>query len=147
MPIFLIIRIKRNNKKTADDLAKINTGFSVGGSVILISDNAYEKLGKPKTIRKVKLSLAGYIKTEYDYLGKCKVQVLTDDKISGAVEAYMLYRPGKQYSLISDELTDRFGIQILAPGEGLWRFKDDPPDKVRTTVFKPKGKFEDLLKE
>ena len=108
-----MIRIERGGK-TAEDLAKISTGFSVGGPVILVSDNVYEKLGRPETIRKIRLSPAGYIKTEYDYLGKCEVRVLTDDKPSETVEAYMLYRPGKPYSLISDELTDRLGIQILA---------------------------------
>jgi len=146
LPIFLVVRIGRGSR-TVDDLAKINTGFSVGGPVILISDNVYEKLGRPKTIRRIRLSLAGYVKAEYDYLGKCEVQVLTDDKMGSTAEAYMLYRMGKPYSLISDELTDRLGVQILAPGEGLWRFRDDPPDRVRTTVFKPKGRFEDLLKE
>ena len=58
----------------------------------------------------------------------------------------MIYHPGKSYSLLSDELIEALRIEILAPGKGLWRFSDDPPEKIRRTVFTPKIKFEDLIK-
>jgi len=112
-----------------------------------ISDRVYSDFGRPKSLGKLKLDLAGVAEREFDYLGVWHVKVLAGDRESDEVEAYTIYFPGKSYSLISDELIDKLGIEILAPGEGTWRFRDDPPNKKRKTLLRPKIRFEEILKE
>ena len=115
LPVFIVIELRKNNKK-ARDLAKLNTGFSLGGPIILISDRAYNQLGNPSSHGKIKLDLAGIVEREFDYLGISYIKVLEEDRTSNEVQAYLIYTPGKPYSLISDELIDKLEIEILAPG-------------------------------
>jgi len=134
------------NKKKIDDIAKANTGFSVGLPAIILSDKVVGELPQIRTLMYVSLDVATQTRFIFHYLGKVLVRVVEEDKVSESI-AYALYYPGRKYSLLSDMLLDDLGIVLLEPGRGYWRFRDDPEDKIRETVHKPKFNLKDILEK
>lgn len=63
--------------------------------------------------------------------GFAKAWVIAEDRDVGPVDITLTIVAGEREILISDKATDCFRIIILKPGEGLWRFEDDPPGKTR----------------
>jgi len=131
------------NKKV-EDLAKVNTGFSVGLPAILLSENVVRRLAPLETLAYVTLEVATQTKFVFHYLGKVIVRIVERDKVSEAM-AYALYYPGREYSLISDLLLDELEVILLEPGKGYWKFRDDPEGVVRKTAYMPKFTLKDKL--
>ena len=135
MPVFLRIQIEMKNK-IVDDLAKANTGFSVGLPAILLSENVVKKLAPIQTLAYITLEVATQTQFMFHYLGKAIVRVIEEDKTSEGM-AYALYYPGKNYSLIGDALLDELGVILLEPGKGYWKFKY-PENIIRKTAYMQK---------
>ena len=62
------------------------------------------------------------------------VRILAEDRVSRDVVANTIVNPFDDEVLISDALTEELGVQILYPKKGIWRFVDDPPNKIRYSV-------------
>ncbi len=62
------------------------------------------------------------------------VRILAEDRVSRDVVANALINPFDNEVLISDALAEELGIQILYPKKGIWRFVDDPPNKIRQSI-------------
>jgi len=131
------------NRKV-EDLAKANTGFSVGLPAILLSENVVKKLAPLETLAYVTLEVATETQFVFHYLGKAIIRVVEEDKTSEST-AYALYYPGKKYSLISDTLLDELGIILLEPGRGYWKFRDDPEGVARRTAYMPRFTLREKL--
>ena len=69
-------------------------------------------------------------------LGIAKARVVADDREAGPVDVSLTIVPGERDVLLSDRAIDAFGLVLIKPGEGLWKFIDDPLDKVRKSVIK-----------
>lgn len=59
------------------------------------------------------------------------VSVVTEDREVGPVSVVLTIMPGEEDVLLSDKAIDLLGIVLVKPGQGLWKFIDDPPDKLR----------------
>lgn len=56
-----------------------------------------------------------------------------DESLSRVV-ADLVVQKGLMEPLITDITIDELGIQVISFSKGLWRFRDDPPDKVRRST-------------
>lgn len=112
--------------------AILNAGYETKKPEIL----APTKLLKLNQIRKTNplaYKTAGGTAIHYS-LGKAKIKVKCQDKESKDVAADLLISDLLDEILISDKLISELGIILLDPGKGYWRFKDDPPNKIRRSV-------------
>ena len=58
---------------------------------------------------------------------------MVEDRGTDLTEAVPLISDKESEALISDKLASRLKISIDDPAEGIWRFRDDPPIKKRTS--------------
>ena len=63
----------------------------------------------------------------------CKVTLIESDRTVGEVIADLVISPFEREVLLSDALCEELGIMILSMKRGLWKLKDDPIDKIRTS--------------
>jgi len=138
LPVYVRLRVKRGSRET-EVIAKANTGFESPKhkgeplGIVAIREQNFMELGSPEAEIFVSLLPFGAIRPSIYGAFKVKVKVVARDKESGWVEAYAIVTSGKP--LIDDYLIARLGIVILDPYEGLWKFRDDPPEKVRRNVL------------
>jgi len=64
---------------------------------------------------------------------KILIKVKTIDRETNYIKAIPVIISGENEVILSDKVIDAFGIILLKPGAGLWRFTDDPIDKVRVS--------------
>ena len=60
-----------------------------------------------------------------------EVQVITPDREMEPAHAYVLVSEHEREVLLSDYLTSSLRIAIEDPRAGLWRFRDEPPERAR----------------
>ena len=63
-----------------------------------------------------------------------KISVISEDREVGPVEGTVVITPGEDEVILSDKAIDQLKIDLVKPGEGLWRFTDDPQEKIRKSV-------------
>ena len=134
MPVYVKVKVKRGLNET-EIIAKANTGFESPKhkgkplGIVAIREQNFRELGFPNA--EIFAALLPFGATRPSIYGafKVKVKVVTDNRESDWVDAYAIVTTGKP--LIDDYLIARLGIVILDSYEGLWRFKDDPPEKIR----------------
>jgi len=66
--------------------------------------------------------------------GLVKAWVVTEDRVVGPVDAMLTIVPREEDVLISDGAIDALRIVLVKPGEGLWKFIDEPPNILRQSV-------------
>lgn len=121
--------------RTVETIALVNSGFETEGPQLLIpqkfilSNNIDpEQLGKPSINE---YDTAGGPIIMYAYPEACTINVVEEDKISKHVKADLVISPIEKEALMSDSLTEELEIIILSPRKGLWKFADDPINKIR----------------
>ncbi len=62
---------------------------------------------------------------------KALVSLALNNKFTNNIQCTLVINPYIDEPLISDQLIDALGIIIISFGQGLWRHKSDPMDKVR----------------
>jgi len=67
-------------------------------------------------------------------IGIVRAYVVAEDRLAGPVSIALTIVPGEDEAILSDQALDSFGIVLVRPGKGLWRFIDDPADKIRESV-------------
>ena len=134
------VRIRRGNDEV-EDIAKANLGFETEEPSILISDRAYREL-KLHLVKPEEVASKDFCRSTriLHYLGKVKVRIVEPDRLSEEIEANTYYYPGggREECLLSDALMEALGMIILKPKVGYWRFKDDPPDRIRKSIIQVK---------
>ena len=69
--------------------------------------------------------------TLWDIPSALEVRVVTEDREGPSVEAAVLINPADDEILISDALAGALGLILLDTERGIWRFRDDPPNRER----------------
>ena len=134
------MRLRRENKEVETD-AIANAGFKTpidkdGNPVpiILVSDDIWKKLGSPKQHDFI-VSLSGLLMQSTPFFCyDVEVSVVADDRDVRWVRCYMAVQPKRKESLMNTYLIHLLKIQLIDVYEGLWRFSDDPPNKIRRSV-------------
>ncbi len=114
--------------------ALVNSGFETDEPQILVPDRLLLANG----IEVSRLSgitmeygTAGGTITMFVAKGSCRVALVEPDRVVGDIVADLVISPIEREVLISDALGEELGIVILSLKRGLWKLKDDPPDRVR----------------
>ncbi len=118
--------------------ALANSGFeSEGPEVVLpvrVAErlNLYPRLPKDAEVEEY-VGVGGSKIRTYVIRGMLKVSVLTEDKVVGPKLAAAVITPGESEVILSDKMMDELKIEIIRPGEGIWRFADDGDEVRRKT--------------
>jgi len=136
--IILGVRVKlrvRFNDKFVDAIALANTGFEtdspqllVPRSFITLNNIDLRFLGEPRV---VEYDTAGGPIVMHMYPYACRAAVIEEDKVSKEVKADLVISPIEREVIMSDALIEELGIILLSPRRGLWRFIDDPVERIR----------------
>jgi hypothetical protein len=135
------VRIKVNvGNKVAETVALVNSGFETETPQILVphkfilSNNIdLDILGKPRI---QEYDTAGGPIIMYMYPESCTVNIVEEDRLSKSVKADLVISTIEKEVLLSDALTEELEIIIISPRKGLWKFTDDPLNKIRYS-YKP----------
>jgi len=136
----VVVRVKLKvgvRGKSFEVVAIANAGYESFTPQILLPRNVARRLGlwpPPKEAEELTYRTAGGPLRVWLLPRGAKVSVVAEDRSSSEVECDIVISPLTGETLISDKLIDALDIVLEAPGRGLWRFRDDPPDKVRQSV-------------
>jgi len=129
------VKIKSKTKESVETTAIVNSGYESPEPEVVIPEPLAERLGLfPKlprgTIIEQYHSLAGVARIYY-IPQAVEISVVSSDRIQGPVVVGVAISDKEDEVLLSDRLTDALNISLEKPGEGLWRFRDESPSKVR----------------
>jgi len=137
MPVRVKLRLKPLLGSRAGHVleapALVNSGYEADAPEILLPLRLAEELGLWPPER---LDIA-HVHTPTGpgrlyLLGEAlEVQVVVADRETRAVRAHVVVSEHEREVLLSDYLTSSLGIAIEDPREGLWRFRDEPLDRLR----------------
>ncbi|OYT40355.1 MAG: hypothetical protein B6U89_02465 [Desulfurococcales archaeon ex4484_58] len=135
------VKIKVNMlNKEIETIALANSGFETDTPQLLVPKNFLvlneinlDNLGKPVIME---YDTAGGSIAMYVYPRSCRVRVVEPDTVSREVIVDLVISPIEREVVMSDALIEELGIILLSPRKGLWRFVNDPVDKIRES-YKP----------
>jgi len=136
----VVVRVKLKVEvggRSFEVVAVANAGYESFTPQILLPRNMARRLGlwpPPRGAEELTYRTAGGPLRVWLLPRGARVSVVAEDKSSGEVECDVVISPLAGEALISDKLIDALGIVLEVPGRGLWRFRSDPPDKVRQSV-------------
>jgi hypothetical protein len=121
--------------KLVETVALANSGFETEEPQLLVpyafllrNSISLDELGRPKVLE---FDTAGGPISMHVYPKACRVVAIEPDRMSKEVVSDLVVSPVEKEVLMSDALIEELGIIILSPRSGLWRFSDDPVEKVR----------------
>lgn len=125
------VKIKLESIKGKDVIASAiaNSGFESDEPEVIVPESIaerlslYPKLPEGTEVEEYK-SVGGKFKA-YRVKGFVKAWAISEDKSIGSVNVVLTIVPGEDEILLSDKLIDALSIELIKPGEGLWKFKDD----------------------
>jgi len=132
LAVRLRLRISADDK-AVEAIALLNSGYEAPTPHLLIPVELAKRLGlwPPEGAFEVELDTAGGILRAWLYPRACKVKVLGGDVESREVQADIVISPIADEPLISDAPAEELEIAVESFGKGLWRFRWEPPFKVR----------------
>ncbi len=134
MAVRVRLRIRVGGNKAVEEVALLNSGFEAPTPQLLIPISTARALSLwPPTedAREVRVDTAGGPLNVWFYPRAATVKVVTGDAESREVLVDVLVSPLADEPLISDLLADELEIIVESFGKGLWRFRSDPPGKLR----------------
>lgn len=137
MPLWLKVALRKvGASREVEASAKVNTGFTIGPRpFIRLPRRLVEELGFDLSRAELMpgISDAGGRALPVYWLGPVEVRVVVPDRITNWVRAIAVFT-GAPSILLNDVLTARLKIAIEDPEVGLWRFRDEPLNKLRESV-------------
>jgi hypothetical protein len=132
------VRVKsRSSGKSIVVRVLARSGVESPRPCIVVSEDIAESLGLwPTNNFKVhQVEEASSIGEVYVIEGAVELELLGEHGESlSRVVADLVVQKGLIEPLITDITIDELGIQVISFSKGLWRFRDDPPDKVRRST-------------
>lgn len=124
MAVRVKVEIEFENKKM-EAVALANAGYETDTEEILLPGSLFKKYWKKKKGEKVRyLTVDKKIATFKD-MGKCKVKVITKDRVLEEVNAELLVSSSSEEAILSDALIESLKMVLLKVKGGKWCFKDE----------------------
>lgn len=133
MVVRVKIRILKNNV-VVETSALANSGYEAETPQLLIPVRLAEFLNlwpPSRDVGETVYETAGGPTRVWIYSKACKVIVVSQDTRSPEVLADIVVSPIADEVLLSDKLISELQIALEDPGQGLWRFRWEPRDKLR----------------
>lgn len=116
-----------------------NTGYIAPAPELGLPLKLGRELGIWPGLRSEALVLRGYglggIKLKIlSVPSSIRVRALVQDRVTEHLICNATLISGENRLLMSDQLLGGLGIDLYDPARGLWRFRDDPPDKLRRSA-------------
>jgi hypothetical protein len=125
------VKVKLTSSKEGEVIASAiaNSGFESDEPEVIVPESIAERLSLyPKLPEGTEVeeyrSVGGRFKA-YRVKGFVKAWAVSEDKNIGPVNVVLTIVPEEDEILLSDKLIDALNIELIKPGEGLWKFKDD----------------------
>lgn len=119
----------------ASEVALLNSGYEAPTPQLMVPISTARKLGlwpPAESAKEVEVETAGGPLRVWYYPRAASVKVVASDgTTSREVLADVLVSPLADEPLISDALAEELELVVEAFGRGLWRFRWDPPGKLR----------------
>ena len=137
-----MVRVKlrlSKNSKSIDVIALVNTGYEADTPQLIIPIDIARSLSlwpPPANAREAIFDTAGGPLRVWIIPRLVRAKIVTPDVESKEVTVDVVISPLADEPLISDLLADELEIAIESPGRGLWRFRWEPPSKVRKSEKK-----------
>jgi hypothetical protein len=129
------VKIKLNfKKKSLITVAVANAGFESDEDELLIPLPVALKLGMEKAMRKAKRESYKAVGRYIEMIKvptKTKINVITNDKVSSPIKCTTIISETEDEVIINDKSIGDLEIVIENAGEGLWRFRHDPIERLR----------------
>lgn len=136
VPVRLKIEIKARDKAVSE-IALLNSGYEAPTPQLLIPISTARKLNLwPPTqeSQELEVDTAGGPLRVWYYARSAYVKIVTEENVqSREVLTDILVSPLADEPLISDLLADELEIAVESFGRGLWRFRWEPPGKLRAS--------------
>lgn len=134
----LVVRVRirvRIGERVAEVPALVNSGYSSETSQLLIPVEFARDLGlwPPEGAEESVFETAGGPIRVWIMAGAAKISV-AGEKSSPEIISDIVISQLIDEVLMSDTLTSDLGIALEDPKRGLWRFRWEPPDRVRRSV-------------
>ena len=138
MAVRLKLRIKVGNKST-ETIALLNSGYEAPTPQLLIPIPLAKELSlwPPEEAHEITLDTAGGPLKAWYYPRKAEACIITEDATSKSVTTDIVVSPLADEPLINDMLAEEFELVVESFGKGLWRFRWEPPGKLRKTEATP----------
>jgi len=139
----LVVRVKvrlEYEDKQVEAVALANAGFESDEPEIIVPVdiarelNLYPHLPGGAIIDRYRGAGGRTFKVYRLSRGIVRAYVITEDRLVGPVDVTLTIVPGEYEVILSDQALDSFGIVLVKPGKGLWKFIDDPVDKIRKSA-------------
>lgn len=139
----MVVKVKlrlSTDTKSIDVIAIANSGFESDDVEIIVpvsvakSLGFYPELPEGTVIEYYEAAGRRRFKTYRLKKGLVKAYVVTEDRIVGPIDIVLTVVPREKDVLISDKALDAFGIVLIKPGEGIWKFIDDKPEVFRRSI-------------
>lgn len=140
----MVVRVRVRMRASSGDLvtsALANMGYEADEPEVVLPVRAAERLGlypalPSGTEVEEYVGVGGSVVRAFRAPGALEISVLTSDKESRSVRAVAVVMPEEEEVILSDKAIDALGVVLLKPGEGIWRFSDDPPHVERSSERK-----------
>ena len=138
MALRLRLRLESAKGSSIDVIALVNSGYETTRPEILVPPDVAKALGYypelPAGAMIREYVLADGSRTRLiKVMDAVKVHVVEEDRVVGGVISDLVISERAEEVLISDKLTDKLNIVMIAVGEGLWCFRDELGKKIRRT--------------
>ncbi|MEM0481923.1 MAG: hypothetical protein QXM16_03420 [Nitrososphaerota archaeon] len=129
------LRVKAG-EKTLETIALANSGYEAETPQLLVPIGFARELGywPPTPGAETEFETAGGPLKVWVVPGGCNVQATAEDAESPLVEADLVISPLADEILLSDKLIGKLQLSLEDVGEGLWRFRWEPKEKLRKTL-------------
>jgi hypothetical protein len=131
MVVRIMMRLESTSGAKLTVPAILSTALESEEPELIVPEYVAEKLGlypelPPETEIGDFEDVGGMIKARgYRIRGLVKAWVETEDKEVGPCDIAVTVVLGEEEALLGDRLIDELGLEILKPGEGLWRFRGE----------------------
>ena len=132
MVVRVRVRLKaRLSGSTVETVALANSGYEAPSPELVIPAPLADELGLDMTDAVEELyEMASGIARVVRVPGALEISVITDDREEGPIVADAVVMDSREV-LLSDQAISALRIDIVDAAGGLWRFRDEPADRLR----------------
>ena len=134
MVVHVKLRVKTVRGGRARELVTLANGGAHSPEPVLVVDEATARELGVSGGEAVEAAVVNGRRRVYLVRNAVELTLIDGGEELSRVRAHLVIHPGLEEPLITDITIDELGIQVISFSKGLWRHREDPPDKVRESA-------------